>query len=77
MMNRATILSLAVLCFSFLSVTLSVQETLWEKYMADAEKAYRQADYAEAEQLYLAVLKETERFEDGDTRRATDRQQSG
>ena len=39
MMNRATILSLAVLCFSLLSVTLSAQETVWEKYMGDAQKA--------------------------------------
>ncbi len=71
MMNRATILSLAVLCFSLLSVTLSAQETVWEKYMGDAQKAYEQALYGEAEQLYLAALKETEPFEDEDGRLAT------
>lgn len=70
-MNRATILSLAVLCFSLLSVTPSAQETLWEKYMATAENAYEQADYVKAEQLYLAALKEAENFGDEDGRLAT------
>ena len=66
------ILSLeGILCLSLLSVTLSAQETVWEKYMGDAQKAYEQALYGEAEQLYLAALKEAENFEDEDRRLAT------
>ncbi|MEE8199620.1 MAG: tetratricopeptide repeat protein [Candidatus Acidoferrales bacterium] len=36
--------------------------------MADAAKAYQQADYAEAEKLFLAALKEAEKFGEQDPR---------
>jgi len=39
--------------------------------MADAVKAYEQADYAEAEKLFLAALKEAEKFGDQVLRLAT------
>jgi len=70
-MNRATILSLAVLCFSFLPVSISAQEVPWDQHMAAAQKAYKQADYAAAERFYLAALKEAENFRDEDARLAT------
>jgi tetratricopeptide (TPR) repeat protein len=41
--------------------TASAQETRWETLMADAVKAYQQADYAKAEKLLLAALKEAEK----------------
>ena len=71
-MNCASILLLwGVLCLNFLSVFLFAQEGLWEKYIAAGENAYKQADYAEAEKLYLAALKEAEDFGVEDTRLAT------
>ncbi len=36
--------------------------------MADAEKAYQQADYAEAEKLLLAALQEAQKFAEQDPR---------
>ena len=51
-------------------VAASDQETRWDSIMADAGKAYRQADYAEAEKLLLAALKEAEKFGDQDPRLA-------
>ncbi len=52
-------------------VAASAQETRWDSIMADAAKAYQQADYAEAEKLLLAALKEAEKFGDQDPRLAT------
>ncbi len=48
-----------------------IQETRWDSIMADAGKAYQQADYAEAEKLLLAALKEAEKFGEQDPRLAT------
>ncbi len=52
-------------------VAASAQETRWDSIMADAAKAYQQADYAEAEKLFLAALKEAEKFGEQDPRLAT------
>ncbi len=51
-------------------VAASAQETRWDSIMADASKAYHQADYAQAEKLYLAALKEAEKFGNQDLRLA-------
>ncbi|MCH7767215.1 MAG: tetratricopeptide repeat protein, partial [Acidobacteria bacterium] len=52
-------------------VAASAQETRWDSIMADAVKAYQQADYAQAEKLFLAALKEAEKFGEQDPRLAT------
>ncbi len=52
-------------------VAASAQETRWDSIMAGAAKAYQQADYAEAEKLFLGALKEAEKFGDQDPRLAT------
>ena len=52
-------------------VAASAQETRWDSIMADAAKAYQQADYAQAENLFLAALKEAEKFGEQDSRLAT------
>ncbi len=52
-------------------VAASDQETRWDSIMADAVKAYQQADYAQAEKLLLAALKEAEKFGNQDPRLAT------
>jgi len=52
-------------------VAASDQETRWDSIMADAVKAYQQADYAQAETLLLAALKEAEKFGNQDPRLAT------
>ncbi len=52
-------------------VAASAQETRWDSILADAAKAYQQADYAEAEKLFLAALKEAEKFGNQDPRLAT------
>ncbi len=52
-------------------VAASAQETRWDSIVADAWKAYQQADYAEAEKLFLAALKEAEKFGEQDPRFAT------
>ncbi len=52
-------------------VAASAQETRWDSIMADAVKAYQQADYGEAEKLFLAALKEAEKFGEQDPRLAT------
>ncbi len=51
-------------------VAASAQETRWDSLMADAAKAYQQADYSEAEKLLLAALKEAEKFGEQDPRLA-------
>ncbi len=51
-------------------VAASAQETRWDSIMADAVKAYQQADYAQAEKLLLAALKEAEKFGNQDPRLA-------
>ncbi len=52
-------------------VAASAQETRWDSIMAGAAKAYQQADYAEAEKLFLGALKEAEKFGEQDPRLAT------
>ena len=49
----------------------AAQETSWEKYNEAARRAYQQADYAEAEKLLKAALKEAENFGEQDPRLAT------
>ena len=52
-------------------VAASAQETRWDSIMAGAARAYQQADYAQAEKLLLAALKEAEKFGEQDPRFAT------
>ena len=63
------------LLVGFLSLALwttaLAQETRWDSIMADAVKAYQQADYAEAEKLFRAALKEAAKFGEQDQRLAT------
>ncbi len=51
-------------------VAASAQETRWDSIMDGAVEAYQQADYAQAEKLFLAALKEAEKFGDQDPRLA-------
>ena len=60
-----------VLCLLLWPVSSAAQETSWEKFMEAAGKAYQQADYAEAEKLLKAALKEAENFGPDDQRLAT------
>ena len=65
-------LLLGVLCLGLWPmVAASAQETRWDSIMADAVKAYQQADYAQAEKLLLAARKEAEKFGNQDPRLAT------
>ncbi len=61
-------LLVGLLCLTLWPVAASAQETRWETLIADAAKAYQKADYAEAEKLFLAALKEGERFGNQDPR---------
>ncbi len=47
------------------------QGAKWESYIAAAQQAYQQADYAEAEKQLEAALKEAEAFGPDDVRLAT------
>jgi tetratricopeptide (TPR) repeat protein len=49
-------------------VAASAQKSRWDSMMADAAKAYQQADYAQAEKLLLAALQEAEKFGEQDPR---------
>ncbi len=60
-----------VVCLTLWGAGCTTQETRWDSIMADAVKAYQQADYAEAEKLLLAALKEAEKFGERDPRLAT------
>ena len=60
-----------VVCLTLWGAGCTTQETRWDSIMADAVKAYQQADYAEAEKLLLAALKEAEKFGEQDPRLAT------
>jgi hypothetical protein len=60
-----------LLCLTLWPAAASAQETRWETLMADAVRAYQQADYAEAEKLLLAALQEAEKFGEQDPRFAT------
>ncbi len=65
-------LLVGLLCLGlWVMVAASAQETRWDSIMADAAKAYQHADYAEAEKLFLAALKEAEKFGEQDPRSAT------
>ena len=60
-----------VLCLLLLSACPAYQENSWEKYNEAAKRAYEQADYVEAEKLFLAALSEAEKFGEKDSRFAT------
>ncbi len=64
-------LLVGVVCLTLWGAGCTTQETRWDSIMADAAKAYQQADYAESEKLFLAALKEAEKFGDQDPRLAT------
>ena len=49
----------------------AAQGTSWKEYMEAAGKAYQQADYARAEKLVKAALREAEKFGEQDPRFAT------
>ena len=54
-----------------LSLLTACAQTPWQKYNDAGVMAQEQARYAEAEELYLAALKEAESFGEQDTRLAT------
>ncbi len=54
-----------------LSLPTACAQTPWQKYNDAGVVAQEQAFYAEAEDLYLAALKEAESFGEQDTRLAT------
>ena len=65
-------LLVGVLCLGLCPmVAASAQETRWDSIMDGAVEAYQQADYAQAEKLFLAALKEAEKFGEQDPRFAT------
>ncbi len=64
-------LLVGVVCLTLWGAGCTTQETRWDSIMADAAKAYQQADYADAEKLLLAALKEAEKFGEQDPRLAT------
>ncbi len=64
-------LLVGVVCLTLWGAGCTTEETRWDSIMADAGKAYRQADYAEAEKLLLSALKEAEKFGEQDPRLAT------
>ncbi len=66
-----------VVCLTLWGAGCTTQETRWDSIMADAVKAYQQADYAQAEKLLLAALKEAEKFGEQDPRLATSLKQPG
>ena len=59
------------LCVLLLSVQAPAQSTSWEVSNAAGIQAYRQARYAQAEEAWLAALKEAESFGPQDPRLAT------
>ena len=59
------------LSVALVAAEASSQETLWEKYNGDGEKAYEQGLFVSAEKLFLAALGEAEKFGDLDIRLAT------
>ena len=61
-------LLVGVLCLGFLPACASVQEENWETLFAEAQRAYQQGLYGEAEELYLAALANSERFKEEDPR---------
>ena len=58
-------------CFLLAGATVNAQPTSWEMSMAAGQEAYDQARYDEAEESFLAALKEAETFEPEDSRLAT------
>ena len=64
-------LLLAILWVVLVSLQASAQETLWEKQIAIAVKAYQEGRFADAEKSLQAPLKEAERFGPQDPRLAT------
>ena len=69
--GRTRWLLVGVVCLTLWGAGCTTQETRWDSVMADAVKAYQQADYPEAEKLFLAALKEAEKFGEQDLRLAT------
>lgn len=49
-------LLVGVVCLTLWGAGCTTQETRWDSIMADAAKAYQQADYTEAEPLYQRSL---------------------
>ncbi|MEE8199757.1 MAG: tetratricopeptide repeat protein, partial [Candidatus Acidoferrales bacterium] len=63
-------LLVGMLCLALWPVPASAQETRWDNLNNAAIEAYQRADYAEAEKLLLAALKEAEKFGPEDPRLA-------
>ena len=68
MYQQSTWLLLGVLCLGFLPACTPVQEANWQMLLVKANQASDQGLYGEAEELYLAALKEAERFGEEDIR---------
>ena len=60
-----------MLCLALGSASYSQPILLWETYNDAGIEAYKQGRYAEAEKLWLAALKEAEKFGPQDPRLAT------
>jgi len=60
-----------LLCLVLWPVAACTQQSSWEKQNAAAVRAYQRADFAEAEKLFLAALREAEKFGPQDPRLAT------
>ncbi len=61
-------LLVGVFCLGFLPACAPVQEARWENLFAEAQRAYQQGLYREAEEFYLAALTRAERFKEDDPR---------
>ncbi len=60
-----------VFCLALWATAASAQDTQWKKSNDAGLMAYQQGRYAEAEKLFLAALKEAEKFGEQDPRYAT------
>src|SRR5437867_8912184 len=65
--RKALWLLLAILCLASFGES---QDTNWQKTNDAGEKAYLRDDFAEAERLLLAAVKEAEKFGESDARLA-------
>ena len=67
---RTTWVLAGMLCLALWSASFS-QGILWETYNDAGMEAYKQGDYTKAEKLWVAALKEAEKFGTQDPRLAT------
>ena len=68
--HRTTWVLAGILCLALWSASFS-QGILWETYTDAAKEAHEQGNYTKAEKLWVAALKEAEKFGPQDPRLAT------